>query len=295
MKTVSHRPAMIGRSWSLVNLTKPGIGMVDLGHGQTACQRRVVGARRPAAAARTTQAQGWSSPRLRSCRLDRHHLCAQIGDPLGDAAPGDGLWLGHDLLASAARLARGRRVGGLAPHASGPPRRRGPDRLESRQSGLCQHPGQKGGEAVGPNPTDRGKPGTKRHILTERGGIPLATLLTGANRHESVVFETVLDAVPLIAQPNGHRRRRPDKLHADKAYDIPRCRQSCRQRHIKVRIARKGIDSSQKLGRHRWVVERTLAWLSQYRRLTIRYERRADIHDAFLTLACALICFKALP
>jgi transposase len=66
-------------------------------------------------------------------------------------------------------------------------------------------------------------------------------------------------------------------------------------RHIRVRIARKGIDSSEKLGRHRWVVERTLAWLGQYRRLTIRYEQRADIHDAFLTLACALICFKALP
>lgn len=131
--------------------------------------------------------------------------------------------------------------------------------------------------------------------MTERGGLPLAKGLTGANRHESTVFEAMLDAVPPIKQPNGHRRKRPDKLHADKAYDIPRCRASCRQRHIKVRIARKGIDSSEKLGRHRWVVERTLSWLSRYRRLTIRYERRADIHEAFLTLACALICFNALP
>ena len=131
--------------------------------------------------------------------------------------------------------------------------------------------------------------------MTERGGRPLAKLLTPANQHESTVFEQVLDAVPAIKQPNGHRRKRPDKLHADKAYDIPRCRRALSQRHIRVRIARKGIDSSEKLGRHRWVVERTLAWLSQYRRLTIRYERRADIHDAFLTLACALICFKALP
>ena len=130
--------------------------------------------------------------------------------------------------------------------------------------------------------------------MTERGGLPLATLLTAANRHESVVFEQMLDAVPPIKQPNGHRRKRPGKLHADKAYDIPRCRASCRQRHIKVRIARKGIESSEKLGRHRWVVERTLSWLSRYRRLTIRYERRADIHQAFLTLACALICFHAL-
>ena len=123
----------------------------------------------------------------------------------------------------------------------------------------------------------------------------MAKLLTGANRHDSAVFEELLDAVPPIKQPNGRWRKRPDKVHADKAYDIPRCRQALSQRHIRIRIARKGRDSSARLGRHRWVVERTLAWLSQHRRLTLRYERRADIHDAFLTLGCALICFKALP
>jgi transposase len=123
----------------------------------------------------------------------------------------------------------------------------------------------------------------------------LAKLLTGANRHDSAVFEELLDAVPPIKQPNGRRRKRPDTVHADKAYDIPRCRQALSQRHIRIRIARKGRDSSARLGRHRWVVERTLAWLSQHRRLTLRYERRADSHDAFLTLGCALICFKALP
>ena len=131
--------------------------------------------------------------------------------------------------------------------------------------------------------------------MTERGGLPLATLLTGANRHDSIVFEQLLDAIPLIRQPNGRRRKRPEKGHADKAYDIPRCRKALSKRHIKVRIARKGIESPQRLGRHRWVVERTLAWLNRYRRLTVRYERRADIHQAFLTLACALICFNALP
>ncbi len=110
-----------------------------------------------------------------------------------------------------------------------------------------------------------------------------------------MVFEALVDAVPLIRTPTGRRRKRPAKLHADKAYDLPRCRRFLRRRHITVRIARKGIDSSQRLGRHRWVVERTLAWLARYRRLTIRYERRADIHQAFLTLGCALICFRHLP
>ncbi len=148
---------------------------------------------------------------------------------------------------------------------------------------------------MGPNPTDRGKSGTKRHLITDRQGIPLATRLTGANRHDSMMFETLVDAVPRIRTPTGRRRKRPVKLHADKAYDIPRCRRFLRARHIKVRIARRGLDSSQRLGRHRWVVERTLAWLARYRRLTIRDERRAGLHQAFLTLGCALICFNRLP
>jgi transposase len=131
--------------------------------------------------------------------------------------------------------------------------------------------------------------------VVERTGLPLAALLTGANRHDSVVFEQVLDAIPAIRTPRGRRRQRPAKLHADKGYDIPRCRQALHRRHIRCRIARKGVDSSLRLGRHRWVVERTLAWLNRYRRLTVRYERRADIHQAFLTLGCCLICFNALP
>ncbi len=132
-------------------------------------------------------------------------------------------------------------------------------------------------------------------MIGDRGGIPLAVRLTGANRHDSMVFEELIDAVPMIRQPSGQRRKRPAKLHADKAYDIPRCRRFLHRRHIKVRIARRGIESSQRLGRHRWVIERTLAWLHRYRRLTIRYERRVDIHQAFLTLGCALICFNRLP
>jgi transposase len=104
----------------------------------------------------------------------------------------------------------------------------------------------------------------------------------------------LLDAIPAIRRPSGQRRTRPDKVHADKAYDIPRCRRFLHRRGIKVRIARKGIDSSARLGRHRWVVERTLAWLDQFRRLTIRYERRDDIHDAFLSLSCCLICYRAV-
>ena len=108
------------------------------------------------------------------------------------------------------------------------------------------------------------------------------------------MFEELLDAIPPIKRPSGHRRTRPDKLHADKADAVPRCRRASGRRHIKVRIARKGIAPKERLGRHRWVVERTLAWLNRYRRLTIRYERDDQIHQAFLTLGCALICFNFL-
>lgn len=131
-------------------------------------------------------------------------------------------------------------------------------------------------------------------MIVDRQGIPLATRLTGANRHDSKVFEEVIDAIRPIRRPRGRPRKRPAKLHADKAYDIPRCRAALTSRRIKVRIARKRVDTSEKLGRHRWVVERTLAWLARYRRLTIRYERRDDIHHAFLKLGCALICFNHL-
>jgi transposase len=120
-------------------------------------------------------------------------------------------------------------------------------------------------------------------------------VLTAANVHDSMVFEELLDAVESIKGPGrGRPRRRPEKVHADKAYDDKKCKSALRRRGIKSRIARKGIESSEKLGRHRWVVERTLAWLSKCRRLTIRYERRDDIHEAFLHLGCSLICFNYL-
>ncbi len=108
------------------------------------------------------------------------------------------------------------------------------------------------------------------------------------------MLEEAIDAIQPIKRPRGRPRKRPDKLHADKGYDYRKCRQALRRRGITPRIARRGIESSERLGRHRWVSERTFSWLSRYRRLRIRYERRDDIHQAFLTLGCALICFRFL-
>jgi len=144
---------------------------------------------------------------------------------------------------------------------------------------------------VGPSPTDRGKPGTKDHVASDRQGIPLASLQTAANVNEGTVLLDVIDAIPPIKQPRGRPRRRPDKLHADKAYDSRARRGALRRRGITPRIARKGIESSTKLGRHRWVIERDFAWLHRNRRLLVRFERRDDLHAAFLHLGCALICW----
>ena len=81
---------------------------------------------------------------------------------------------------------------------------------------------------------------------------------------------------------------------ATRGYDYPHCRRVLRRRGITPRIARRGVESRDRLGRHRYVVERSLAWLVGYRRLQVRYERRADILLGFLYLASALICLKPL-
>ena len=111
------------------------------------------------------------------------------------------------------------------------------------------------------------------------------------------MFEPLLETNPGVRSGPGHPgrpRRKPDKLHADKGYDYPRCRRYLHRRGIKVRIARRGVDSKSHLGRHRWVVERTISWVLRFKRLGIRYDRTAVTMDALLLLACALINMRRL-
>ncbi len=104
-----------------------------------------------------------------------------------------------------------------------------------------------------------------------------------------------LDAIPpLRSGRRGRPRRRPDKLHADKAYDARVRRQECRARGIRSRIARCGIERSDRLAGHRWVVERSHAWFNRARRLPVRYERRADIYGAFTVLHASLITLRQI-
>ncbi|WP_157112550.1 IS5 family transposase [Pandoraea faecigallinarum] len=149
-----------------------------------------------------------------------------------------------------------------------------------------------GGEQTGPNPTDRGKLGSKRHLIVDKRGVPLALTVTGANRHDSIAFEALIDAIPSVPGLSGRPRCRPDKLHADKGYDFARCRQHLHKRGIIARIARRGIEKNDRLGKHRWVVERTHAWLAAFGKLRIRFERSLQNHLALLSLACAVICAR---
>jgi transposase len=131
-------------------------------------------------------------------------------------------------------------------------------------------------------------------VLCDANGVPLVVGISASNTHDSQALQPLVAGLPAIRSRRGPRRRRPDRLRADKGYDYDIYRAWLRQRGIIPRIARRGVDTSEKLGRHRWKIERTLAWLTGYRRLTLRYERHADLFAAFLCLAAAIVCFKKL-
>lgn len=151
-----------------------------------------------------------------------------------------------------------------------------------------------GGEKTGPNPTDRRKSGSKHHILTDANGIPLSDTLTGANRHDVTQLLPLVDGIPSVAGKPGHPKKRPDELYADRAYDSEPHRKQLRNRGIDPHLARRNEEHGSGLGVFRWVSERTLGWLHNFRRLRIRFDRRADIHHAFVKIAESIICSRVL-
>ncbi|APB00562.1 Putative transposase for insertion sequence element IS402 [Nocardia seriolae] len=130
---------------------------------------------------------------------------------------------------------------------------------------------------TGPSPVDRGKSGSKIHVLSDRSGIPVSVDVSAADTNDAEALKPLVKAIPAVRSRRGPRRRKPGKLHADKAYDIAELCRWVRDRGIGVRIARKGIESSERLGRHRWIIERTISGLTGYHRLNIRYDRKPPI------------------
>jgi len=141
--------------------------------------------------------------------------------------------------------------------------------------------------------------GTKRHLLVDGQGIPLALHLTGAQVHDSQAAQPTLKRLRV-----GHKRR-PLGLAADKGYDSRPLRRALRRRGIRASIPERQYRHRRKRGRpplqdpalnsRRWVVERTFAWVNnRFRRLRVRYERLASSYYALCALACVMLCLRAL-
>jgi len=164
----------------------------------------------------------------------------------------------------------------------------------TRSRGWQPRPGEKGGSETGPSPVDRGRSGSKHHLLVDATGIPLAFSVTGGTRNDVTQLIPLLDAVPPVRGAVGRPRRRPDRVVADRGYDHDKYRRLVWERGIKPVIARRQTDHGSGLGRYRWVVERTFAWLHNFKRLLVRYDRRHEIHQAFLAIGCCLVCYRRL-
>lgn len=164
--------------------------------------------------------------------------------------------------------------------------------------------GKKGGpgeaEATGANPTDRGKCGSKRHLLTEGGGIPLATVVTGAQRQESTQLATTLDAGVLMppVRQEGEMRH----LCMDRGYDAAACRETAVAQGYVPHIPPKASAATPlpppgDPARHpprRWVVEVSHSWFNRFRRLLVRWEKKAANYRGMVQLAACLIVYRKL-
>jgi transposase len=126
------------------------------------------------------------------------------------------------------------------------------------------------------------------------GRVPVAFAVTAANRHDVTQLLARVDGVPPVRGRRGRPRRRFGRTQGDRAYDSAPHRRELRRRHTTPVLARRRAPHGSGLGRYRWVVERALSWLHQNRRLKLRYDRRDELHEAFVCLACALICHNCL-
>ena len=152
-----------------------------------------------------------------------------------------------------------------------------------------------GGKGTGPNPTDRSKLGTKRSILVEGNGIPLAVAVAGANRHDMKMAEPTLESI-VIERPKPTKKR-PQNMCLDKGFDFPEVDELVDEWGYTAHIARRGVDQSKRkripgYRARRWVVERTTSWMNRFRRLLIRWEKKKENYVAMLHIACAWITYQ---
>jgi transposase len=131
-------------------------------------------------------------------------------------------------------------------------------------------------------------------LAVDAGGVPLACVLTGANRHDVTQLLPLIDAIPAIAGKVGAPVRKPGRVLADRAYDSDPHRAALAARHVPTAIARRRTPHGSGLGVVRYVIEQTIALFHQFRRLRTRFDKRDDVHRAFMDLGCCLICWRRL-
>ena len=152
-----------------------------------------------------------------------------------------------------------------------------------------------GGEDTGPNPTDRGKSGSKHHVLTDAQGIPLAAKVTAANVNEVTQVVPLVDAMPPVAGKPGHpARSRPESLLRGPGLRLRAQAAGAAGRGHQPFIPDQRAPHGSGLGVYRWFVERTISWLHGFGRLRRRLDRQTELQNAFLQLACDLICLRVL-
>ena len=156
--------------------------------------------------------------------------------------------------------------------------------------------GAKGGDKIGPNPTDRGKNGTKRSVIVEADGGPLGVVIAGANRHDTKLLEATIDAI-VVERPDPEKHEQ--HLCLDKGYDNPTGHAAVKAKQYTSHIRRIGEEKLDKKGRkkhpaRRWVVERTLAWLNGCRGILVRYAKKSSNYLAIVQLACALLWYRRI-
>jgi transposase len=157
---------------------------------------------------------------------------------------------------------------------------------------FCKAP--EGGEDTGPNPTDRSKSGSKHYVLTDGQGIPLKATVTAANVNEFTQVLDVLVNKPAVGGKPGPKRELLQRLQGDAGYDSEPLRALLRWLGITPVLGKRRREHGSGLGKLRWFVERTIAWLHSFGRLRRRLDRLTEIQEAFLRLACSSICLRFL-
>jgi putative transposase len=153
-----------------------------------------------------------------------------------------------------------------------------------------------GGEKTGKNPTDRGKLGTKRSVLTDGQGVPLGLAVSGANVHDKHLVRETIESIP-VERPKVTPKK-PQNICQDKGYDYPDTRELVAEFGYTAHIPVRGSDPAKRkklpgYRARRWVVERTHSWFNRFRRLLIRWEKKVANFKAFLHFACAWITYRA--